>query len=189
MEIRVLDHTADIEEVTNVLAVSTQIFYPTNTNETADEVLEPLDFHNPANNIDHWMDRLQNKCGEILHCYLPTTNEIVAFSFTCKHNYDVSVKDEDKSYHVWIAGCLPSYRRQGLMSQLFDMIYQRSARKGFQRLTVNTYPLRFKDMPNFLEKQGFIVYERIVQNKKQDGDAATTEIVDEKWCYHKLLTV
>jgi GNAT superfamily N-acetyltransferase len=168
--------TKDI--VSKVLEVSTSIFY---LDECLDKTLPPLEINNAANSINHWMEKIENHDGEILYMRSEANDEIAAFTYTCLHRAS-EISSDSPSYHIWVAGCLRDYRRNGFVSKLFKTLSQRASSRGYTRLTVNTFPRRFVHMPRFLESQGFTRYDR-----PSEGENLAEMPHDEKWSYHKIL--
>lgn len=167
------------EEVAKVLAVSTSIFYAPDDPDINNSS-SPLDFNNPANSLNDWMQRMIDRKGEILYINSQETNDIVAFTFC----YDNDNSEEIKTQHIWIAGCLTQFRRYGHMKKLFNLLVERANHEGYKRLTVNTYPSRFQSMPKFLESQKFILYSTIPAASTTN---VSSHVIDEKWMYELLI--
>lgn len=153
--------------IQQVLAVSTRIFYDEGDNEE-----EPLERDNSANDVNQWIDKVENRRGEIAFIKSPDDDQIAAFTFT----FERTDEGNDPVLHIWIAGCLRKYRRLGYMTHLFRTLLDRARLAGYPRVTVNTYPNRFVHMPTFLGSQGFRVYKKIAPGAGQSP-------MTEKWQY------
>lgn len=155
----VLDATSAVEEVKRVLALSCLIF-EIDVNDSTVPLVPPAD-------IKQWLDRLNNHGGEVVYQADEVSDEPLALAFTYErvpsvvnstsNDRQTSPEVSERSLHVWIAGCHPLHRRKGLMDGLFDFIEARAQQRGYTALTVNTYPARFVNMPQFLvsERRGF----------------------------------
>ena len=151
MSIVVLDSSSDLERVQEVFNVSVKIF---GLDITANPLIHPAD-------INQWTDKLANHHGEIIYHEMES-GEITAFAFTYQRS------TESHQIHVWIAGCDPKFRRKGIMARLFQSVEAQSVQQGYEKITVNTYPARFVNMPSFLESQNFMIANRSQENN-EDG--------------------
>lgn len=62
------------------------------------------------------------------------------------------------SYYIWLAGVLPKYRRQGILSQLMNQLEQWAIKEQYNSLTIKTRNC-FKSMLLFLISYGFKLIE------------------------------
>ena len=141
----VLDHTSSVDAVQEILSASNEIF-------EIDSTQTPLP---PPADFSHWMDKLRNYSGEVVFHRSQHTNEISAFVFTYHRSIDPT------QLHIWIAGCKAPFRRQGLMSKIFEFVEARAVENGIKSITVNTYPARFHHMPSFLTSRQFAIINAI----------------------------
>jgi hypothetical protein len=102
-----------------------------------------------------WKTRLVESQGEILYCTTEGSDAVMGFIF---------VHDRDINRHIWLAVTNPDFLRRGVMSSLFADFETKSAGR---RLTVNTYPKRFANMPLFLESRQFVMYDS--RDEGEDG--------------------
>lgn len=164
MNIFVLDSTAEVDAVQTVLNVSNQIF-------EIDVTIEPKD---PPTCIKEWTSRLNMSRGEIIY-HTDDGGNPAAFLFLYQRS------SHPQQLHIWIAGCRQEYRRHGLMSKLFAFAEKRKAQQGIKSLTVNTYPIKFVNMPMFLESRQ---YEHIETTPATDAHPE----LGEKWSFIKYIS-
>lgn len=128
-----------------------------------------------------WQRRFLTKDGIIYFCYIDTNtsesrqDNIIGFIFT--HVHDETTVEVPKR-HIWLAICMDRYRRMGVMKKIFVLFEQDNF--GVE-LTVNTYPLRFPNMPGFLHALGY-------RNDAKTFDGQHTEDGC-KWEYSKCTIV
>ena len=169
MNIYVLDSTSDLSDVQEILHVSNEVF------SLDAEKVGPLE---PPYDIKEWLNRLQLHNGEIIYYKDPVNGLIGGFLFLYQRS------DDPAEQHIWIAGCRSQLRRQGVMSQLFIFAEKRKRDAGIKTLTVNTYPLKFPNMPYFLGSQQYEVYSRVAP-----ASSSTHIDLGSKWCYRKILSI
>ncbi len=122
--------------------------------------------------FSEWIERLDNKHGEILYAELPSIDSsdkirVAGFIFSY-------VRDNcNDSRHIWLAITNPLYLRLGIMSKIFRIL---DINYPSIELTVNTYPNKFPNMPYFLEHCGYHLIEKHCAHNS-DG---------EKWSYSKV---
>ncbi|OQR93935.1 hypothetical protein THRCLA_22271 [Thraustotheca clavata] len=96
--------------------------------------------------LKEWKRRL-NECNGCIFYVVDANDQIVGFVFV--HDHATMVK----TTHIWIAGTLPSARRKGVMKSLFEHCHSVYANQD--RITVNTFPTRFPNMPFFLASMNY----------------------------------
>lgn len=65
-----------------------------------------------------------------------------------------------KNIHCWMAGVKKEFRRRGVLKKLMAQLTKVARKKGYKRLTINTYPKRFPHMFNFLTTHGYNLYKK-----------------------------
>jgi hypothetical protein len=156
MSIFSFDSTSSREDLQKLLDVSNEIFQ---ISPSDSPLVAPAD-------INQWIKRLQQNGGKATLYKDSSNDDIAAFVFTYHRSKDLT------QLHIWIAGCRDTYRRKGIMAQIFSHVEKDAYGSGVQVLTVNTYPVRFPNMPLFLASQGYSVVKQIFE---QDERGQTVE--------------
>ena len=103
---------------------------------------------------DQWLERLDQVQQSIF---------LVAYVDQCPAGYLIGY-ERYNSYYIWLAGVLPSYRRQGLLVQLLQPLEQWAIQKQYPSLTIKTRN-SFKSMLLFLIVHDF----KLIDIDKRDS--------------------
>jgi len=76
-------------------------------------------------------------------------------------------KENDGSFYCWMAGVIPDYRRNGVLSALMKYQSDWAKKQGYKVLKIKTRNNR-REMLSFLVKQGFHFMEVEKYEKKED---------------------
>lgn len=133
IEIKLLSES----DIPQVIQLSLRIFAP------------PKDVTDHFHQEQKWKEYYQEN-GLLLGAY--NDGELAGYVFF----YD---REKDKqSSHCWLAGVLKNYRGKGILTSLMDAAQDLLKEKGYQSITINTYPEKFPAMYHYLTKYHFEMY-------------------------------
>lgn len=133
-QMKIVLHINQLDELDEVLKISNEVFNPS---------LEELEkYHNKAD----WKQKISG--GGLLISAL-ADNRIVGFSICYP---------KDGNFHIWNVGVLNEYRKQGVWKLMHEEITKYAKRKGYNKLTLNTYKKKFPRMYAFALSNGYKEY-------------------------------
>lgn len=142
--------------------------------------------------LDHWRHLLSENKGRI-YLAKECSSSFAGHCFT----YEKSGDEFANCTHIWLAVTGSAFRRQGVMSALFDRIEAMEKEEKLQAtssswtLTVNTLPELFPKMPLFVESKGFQLQSttpiEAMGNSTSDGSSSSSMRSMSKYSYKKKI--
>lgn len=109
-------------------------------------------------NINNWKEYFKQK-GILLGAFL--NNKLVGYLFCYE-------KEPNKNtLHCWMAGVSEKHRRQGILKKLMIKLTEVLRERGYEVLTINTWPEKFPAMYAYLTKYGYEKYKE--EEKEWEG--------------------
>ncbi len=126
-----------VENLDSALAVSKEVFRPTEEEEK--------NFHNK----EDWREKIES--GGLL-VIAKVDGEI--------GGYIVAYRTSDGVMHMWGAGVLPKFDDLGIFSNMFEELAVKCKQDGIKKITLHTIEEKFPAMYKFVIERGFVEYEK-----------------------------
>lgn len=118
--------------------------------------------------IDYWKEQLSHPSSVIIYITQTGTGDpeesitLIGFLFAHPRTHASALQSgQTETLHIWLAGVSPKSRKAGCLQKMADAIPS----GGFDLISVSTYPARFPDMWNWLQKRGWTVEREMGEGK------------------------
>lgn len=76
-------------------------------------------------------------------------------------------KPEEDCFYIWMAGVLPAFRRNGVLTELIEYVQEWASETGYKLLRIKTRNNR-REMLSFLVKRGFCFYDVHQRDEREE---------------------